>query len=123
MNHIITILNELTKGMPVGTNLAMMHFLWMLVSGAMLPNRGAIIPGLKSIGLSDEASQYSGVQGAVMGVYNLPFFLVSLVTAVMGNNALRKGNDNLAKKLFFASILSSTVGTLLMLAWGLGILA
>jgi hypothetical protein len=79
--------------------------------------------GIASIGLSDEASQYSGVQGAVMGVYNLPFFLASLVTAVMGNNALRRGNENLAKKLFFASILSSVVGTLLMLAWGLGILA
>jgi hypothetical protein len=43
--------------MPVGTNLGMLHFLWMLVSGALLPNRGAIIPGLKSIGLTDEATR------------------------------------------------------------------
>jgi hypothetical protein len=57
MNHIISILNVLTKEMPVGTNLGMMHFLWMLVSGGLLPNRGAIIPGLKSIGLSDEATR------------------------------------------------------------------
>ena len=31
----------------------MLHFLWMLISGALLPNRGAIIPALKSVGLSD----------------------------------------------------------------------
>jgi hypothetical protein len=31
----------------------MLYFLWMLISGALLPNRGAIIPALKSIGLSD----------------------------------------------------------------------
>ncbi len=29
--------------------------LWMLVSGSLLPNRGAIFPALKAIGLSDEA--------------------------------------------------------------------
>jgi hypothetical protein len=57
MNHIITIMNVLTQELPVGTNLGMAHFLWMLVSGALLPNRGAIISGLKSIGLSDEATR------------------------------------------------------------------
>ncbi len=31
------------------------HFMWMLVSGALLPNRGAIIPGLSSTGLSEAA--------------------------------------------------------------------
>jgi len=53
MNHTITILSTLIQELPVGTNLALLHFLWMLVSGALLPNRGAIFPALKSIGLSD----------------------------------------------------------------------
>lgn len=38
-----------------GTNLALLHFMWMLVSGAFLPNRGAMFLALKSIGLSDAA--------------------------------------------------------------------
>ena len=57
MNHIITVLSTLVQELPVGTNLALLHFLWMLVSGALLPNRGAIFPALKSIGLSDAATR------------------------------------------------------------------
>jgi hypothetical protein len=53
MNKLVA----LTKGLPIGTNLALLHFLWMLVSGALLPQRGAIFPGLQSIGLSDQATR------------------------------------------------------------------
>ena len=56
-NHIITILSILTQKLPVGTNLGLLHFMWMLVSGALLPNRGAIFPALKSTGLSDAATR------------------------------------------------------------------
>lgn len=51
------ILVELTKGLPVGTNLALLQFLWMLVSGALLPQRGAIFPALQSTGLSEQATR------------------------------------------------------------------
>jgi hypothetical protein len=44
-----------TKDLPIGTNLGLVHLLWMLVSGALLPERGAIFPGLQRIGLSVEA--------------------------------------------------------------------
>jgi hypothetical protein len=54
LNHTIAILTTVCRHLPVGTNLAMVHFQWMLISGALLPNRGAIIPALKSTGLSDE---------------------------------------------------------------------
>jgi hypothetical protein len=57
MNHIIAVLTTICQHLPVGTNLAMVYFLWMLISGALLPNRGAIIPALKSIGLSDEEAR------------------------------------------------------------------
>jgi hypothetical protein len=47
----------LTKDLGVGTNLALLHMLWMLVSGALLGQRGALFPALKAIGLSDAAAQ------------------------------------------------------------------
>ena len=43
-----------TKDLPVGTNLGLLHTLWALVSGALLPERGALIPALQRIGLVEE---------------------------------------------------------------------
>jgi hypothetical protein len=51
----MSILVALTKALPVGTNLALLHFLWMLVSGALLPQRGALFPALQATGLSTQA--------------------------------------------------------------------
>ena len=48
----MNILVALTEDLPVGTNLALLQFLWMLVSGALLPERGALFPALKATGLS-----------------------------------------------------------------------
>ncbi len=53
----MNVLVALTKDLPVGTNLALLHFLWMLVSGALLPQRGAIFPALQSTGLSEQATR------------------------------------------------------------------
>ncbi|MEA4906907.1 MAG: hypothetical protein VB089_04765 [Anaerolineaceae bacterium] len=53
----MNILVALTEGLPVGTNLALLQFLWMLVSGALLPQRGAIFPALQATGLSDPATR------------------------------------------------------------------
>jgi hypothetical protein len=49
------ILVALTQGLPVGTNLALLQFLWMLTSGALLPQRGALFPALQATGLSAQA--------------------------------------------------------------------
>ena len=51
------ILVALTQDIPIGTNLALLQFMWMLVSGALLPQRGALFPALKSIGLTDPATR------------------------------------------------------------------
>ena len=59
LNHTIATLTTVCQHLPVGTNLAMVHFQWMLISGALFPNRGAIIPALKSTGLSDEETRRS----------------------------------------------------------------
>src|SRR6187402_408660 len=40
---------------PIGTNLGLVHLLWMLVSGRLLETRGAVIPGLSATGLSEPA--------------------------------------------------------------------
>jgi len=53
MNKLVA----LTNGLPVGTNLALLQFMWMLVSGALLPQRGALFPALQSIGLSEQATR------------------------------------------------------------------
>jgi len=51
------LLIALTRDLPVGTNLALLQFFWMLVSGALLPQRGALFPALQSTGLSAEATR------------------------------------------------------------------
>jgi len=55
MNHTIAVLNELLAGLPIGTNLAMLHVFWALLSGQLLPSRGALFPALKAIGIQDKA--------------------------------------------------------------------
>jgi len=45
----------LVAACPLGTNLGLLHLLWMLVSGRLLAARGAIVPGLAACGFSDRA--------------------------------------------------------------------
>jgi len=52
---MMTLLCALVAPLPVGTNLGLLHLLWMLVSGQLLGARGAVIPGLSACGLSDRA--------------------------------------------------------------------
>ena len=54
MNHTIAVLNELLVELPIGTNLALTHVFWALLSGQLLPSRGALFPALKAIGLEDD---------------------------------------------------------------------
>jgi hypothetical protein len=53
MNTLIALIGDL----PVGTNLALLQFFWMLVSGALLPQRGALFPALQATGLSADATR------------------------------------------------------------------
>lgn len=74
-NHTIAILSKLLQALPVGTNLALLHFMFMLVSGALMPNRGAMFPALKSIGLSDAATRRAWVAFR-KGIWQMPAILV-----------------------------------------------
>jgi hypothetical protein len=75
INNTIATLSILTQDLPVGTNLALLHFMFMLVSGSLLSNRGAIFPALKSIGLSDAATRRAWVAFR-KGVWQMPAILV-----------------------------------------------
>src|SRR5260370_15476579 len=52
---MLRLLGTLVVSVPVGTNLGLLHLLWMLVSGHLLTARGAVIPGLSGAGLSARA--------------------------------------------------------------------
>jgi hypothetical protein len=49
------LLSTLLRHVPVGTNLALFHLLWMLMSGRLLESRGAVIPALAALGLPNDA--------------------------------------------------------------------
>ena len=74
-NQTIAVLSILLSSLPIGTNLALLHFMWMLVSGARLPNRGAMFPALKSTGLSDVATGRAWVAFR-KGVWQMPALLI-----------------------------------------------
>ena len=46
----IQALEFIVKPLPVGTNLALLHVLWALLSCAFLPSRGAVFPALLCLG-------------------------------------------------------------------------
>ncbi len=53
INYTTQALATVVESLPIGTNLALYQFLWMLVSGALLASRGAVFPALQSIGLGE----------------------------------------------------------------------
>jgi hypothetical protein len=48
-----------TQSLPIGTNLALLQFLWMILSGQLLTSRGALFPALQATGLSATAVRRS----------------------------------------------------------------
>lgn len=53
--RMMSLLCTLVLPLPIGTNLGLLHLLWMLVSGRLLGARGAVLPGLGDCGLADQA--------------------------------------------------------------------
>src|SRR4051794_4618240 len=53
--RMLTLLCALVRTLPIGTNLGLLHLLWMVVSGRLLASRGALFPGLADCGLSARA--------------------------------------------------------------------
>ena len=53
--RVLALVSALVVEVPIGTNLGLLHLFWMLLSGKALLTRGAIIPGLSAVGLSEGA--------------------------------------------------------------------
>jgi hypothetical protein len=83
IDHTINKLVALTEGLPIGTNLALLQFLWMLISGALRPQQGAIFPVLQSIGLSEQVTRraWAAFRG---GVWQLAVLLLLGLAHIKG---------------------------------------
>ncbi len=55
--RMLTLLCTLVVACPLGTNLGLLHLLWMLASGRLLGARGALFPGLADCGRSAPAAR------------------------------------------------------------------
>ena len=66
----IQVFEQVVKGLPVGTNLALLHMLWALITGSFLSSRGAIFPALQRCGFSREES-YRSWQAMVQGTWGI----------------------------------------------------
>jgi hypothetical protein len=53
--RVLTLVSALVVDVPIGTNLGLLHVFWMVLCGKLLLSRGAIIPGLSAVGLSEGA--------------------------------------------------------------------
>src|SRR5262249_8494963 len=53
--RVLGLLCGVVATVPIGTNLGLVCVLWLLVSGRLLQTRGAVVPGLSLLGLSEPA--------------------------------------------------------------------
>jgi hypothetical protein len=53
--RVLTLVSGLVADVPIGTNLGLLHLVWMVLCGKLLVSRGAIFPGLSAVGLSERA--------------------------------------------------------------------
>ena len=69
----MSVLIKIVAHLPVGTNLAMLHMMWMLVSGSLLPHRGALFPALQSTGIGEAAVRraWSAFRGGMWQISEL----------------------------------------------------
>ena len=66
----IHVLEQVVKGLPVGTNLALLYLLWALITGSFLSSRGAIFPALQRCGFNREES-YRSWQAMAQGTWGI----------------------------------------------------
>ena len=66
----IQIMRQIVNELPVGTNLALLHLMWAMVSGAFLESRGAVHGALQAAGFDDEEVS-RGWQALRSGVWSI----------------------------------------------------
>lgn len=52
LERSIHVLEQVVKQVPIGTNLALLHLLWAMLSGSFLTSRGAVFPALQLAGFT-----------------------------------------------------------------------
>lgn len=53
--RVVLLVCAMVAAVPIGTNLGLLHLMWMLLTGKLLVSRGALFPGLSASGLSEAA--------------------------------------------------------------------
>jgi len=84
-NDSIRMLNtliEIVSLLPIGTNVALLHLMWAMVSGQFLASRGAVFPALAQLGLSDKQVRRAG-QALRRGGWSIGQLLVRWEAVVM----------------------------------------
>ena len=81
---LMKMLTEVVKTVNVGTNLGLLYLLWMIISGQLLSSRGAVIPGLSKIGISDAAVRRSW-RALAKGGWKIGELLVNWERCVMSS--------------------------------------
>src|SRR5688500_8088812 len=82
--RMMAVLCALVGGVPVGTNLGLLHLLWMLASGRLLGSRGAVFPGLADCGLPGRAVRRAWAalgQGGWTSAHLLARWMATVVAA------------------------------------------
>lgn len=54
--RVLELLCEIVQALPIGTNLAVLHLLWTILSGRLLTTRGAVFPALVLAGVGRAAT-------------------------------------------------------------------
>ena len=75
MPQILPVLEYLVKPMQIGTNLALLHLMWAIASGAFLSNRGSVHGALATIGL-DKGGIQRGWSVLRYGVWSIEELLL-----------------------------------------------
>ena len=73
---------NVVRTLPVGTNLGLLHLLYMMVCGSLLVSRGAIIPGLHHLRFSDKATRRAW-QALRRGGWTIGQMMINWEAAVM----------------------------------------
>jgi hypothetical protein len=80
---IVHVLEQVVKGVPVGTNLALLHMLWAIMTGSFLSSRGAIFAALQRCGFNRQESQRSW-QALAQGTWGIAKLVKNFRGYVLG---------------------------------------
>lgn len=74
IEQTIQALQAVVQGVPVGTNLALLHLMWAMLNGSFLGSRGAMFPALQGSGFCEQEIRRSW-QALRYGAWNIGLLL------------------------------------------------